>query len=227
MKLKYYLRGLGLGIIFTSIILAVAYSQNKGLMTDSEVKKRASELGMVSTESESSDLFNQNDTEIQGTDEQGGELVDQPQDSEQSQAGDSQLTGDSSSQQGTAQQPEESTSQQGTAQQPEVGTTQQEPVQEPDVQIPQQDDNAQQSVNNTSEQVSSEEPEYIVITVVPGEVCRQIAEDLQAHGLVDDAESFRKYMQEKDYDNLIRVGKFPIKKGATYEEIAISLTTKQ
>ena len=90
MKLKYYLRGLGLGIIFTSIILAVAYSQNKGLMTDSEVKKRASELGMVSTESESSDLFNQNDTEIQGTDEQGGELVDQPQDSEQSQAGDSQ-----------------------------------------------------------------------------------------------------------------------------------------
>lgn len=214
MKLKYYLRGLGLGIIFTSIILAVAYSQNKGLMTDSEVKKRASELGMVSTESESSDLFSQDDTEIQGTDEQGGELVDQPQDSEQSQTGDSQQTGDSSVQQGTAQQPEDGNSQQGT-------------VQQPDVQIPQQDDNAQQSVDNSSEQVSSEEPEYIVITVVPGEVCRQIAEDLQAHGLVDDAEAFRKYMQEKDYDNFIRVGKFPIKKGATYEEIAIALTTKQ
>lgn len=46
MKLKYYLRGLGIGILVTTVILSLAGIGRKN-MTDEEVIKRAKELGMV------------------------------------------------------------------------------------------------------------------------------------------------------------------------------------
>ncbi len=46
MKLKYYLRGLGIGIVVTAIIMTVALG-NKQPMTDEEVIARAKELGMI------------------------------------------------------------------------------------------------------------------------------------------------------------------------------------
>ena len=44
MKLKYYLRGLGIGILVTTVILSLAGVGRKN-MTDEEVVKRAKELG--------------------------------------------------------------------------------------------------------------------------------------------------------------------------------------
>ncbi len=52
MKLKYYLRGVGTGILFATIVLLISYTYK---MSDSQIKKRALELGMVyQTEEESS-----------------------------------------------------------------------------------------------------------------------------------------------------------------------------
>lgn len=47
MNLKYYLRGLGLGIVITAIIMGIATSGRKETLTDDEVIARAEELGMV------------------------------------------------------------------------------------------------------------------------------------------------------------------------------------
>ncbi len=46
MKLKYYLRGLGIGILATVLILGISHSRSKP-MSDEEVIQRAKELGMV------------------------------------------------------------------------------------------------------------------------------------------------------------------------------------
>lgn len=46
MKLKYYLRGLGIGIIITALIMKLAPGAPEE-MTDAEIKRRAAELGMV------------------------------------------------------------------------------------------------------------------------------------------------------------------------------------
>lgn len=46
-KLRYYLRGLGLGIVVTAVILAVAYGNSKKELTDAEIKAKAAQLGMV------------------------------------------------------------------------------------------------------------------------------------------------------------------------------------
>lgn len=47
MNLKYYLRGLGIGIIVSVIIMFVISLQSDNSMTDDEIRQRARELGMV------------------------------------------------------------------------------------------------------------------------------------------------------------------------------------
>lgn len=47
MKLRYYLRGLGIGMIVTALLMGVATNDLRA-MTDEEIIQRATELGMVS-----------------------------------------------------------------------------------------------------------------------------------------------------------------------------------
>lgn len=48
MKLKYYLRGMGVGMIVTTVILMIVFSLHKNeTLTDDEIRTRARALGMV------------------------------------------------------------------------------------------------------------------------------------------------------------------------------------
>ena len=67
MKLKYYLRGLGIGIIIKTIILSIVSGKDSKSMSDEEVVARASELGMV-MEEKNDGLFGAN-TESTETEE--------------------------------------------------------------------------------------------------------------------------------------------------------------
>lgn len=51
MKLKYYLRGIGIGLIVTTVVMMIAFMMHKDqLLTDDEIRERAAELGMVMPE---------------------------------------------------------------------------------------------------------------------------------------------------------------------------------
>lgn len=51
MRFKFYLRGCGLGILFTTIVLMIGFARaDKPAMSDMEIMQRASELGMVKAE---------------------------------------------------------------------------------------------------------------------------------------------------------------------------------
>lgn len=50
MKLKYYLRGLGIGILVTALIMGFTTRDSRPL-TDAEIKAAAAELGMVESDS--------------------------------------------------------------------------------------------------------------------------------------------------------------------------------
>ena len=50
MKLKYYMRGLGIGIVLTTLILTIANPKEK--LTDAQIKERAKALGMVEEKNE-------------------------------------------------------------------------------------------------------------------------------------------------------------------------------
>ena len=47
MKLKYYLRGIGIGVILTALIMGFALGGRKATISDAEVIERAKKLGMV------------------------------------------------------------------------------------------------------------------------------------------------------------------------------------
>lgn len=68
MKLKYYLRGLGIGIIVTTIILTISFSQREVEISDAEVIARASELGMVMQDEVESEQTEVTETETQQID---------------------------------------------------------------------------------------------------------------------------------------------------------------
>lgn len=50
MRLKYYLRGLGIGVIVATLILMIVFSGQKKELSDEEIIKRAEALGMVMSE---------------------------------------------------------------------------------------------------------------------------------------------------------------------------------
>ena len=68
MKLKYYLRGLGIGIIVTTIILTISFSKREVEISDAEVIARASELGMVMQDEVESEQTEVTETETQQID---------------------------------------------------------------------------------------------------------------------------------------------------------------
>lgn len=47
MKLKYYLRGFGLGIILTAVIMIIVTHSSRNKMSDADIMNRAESLGMV------------------------------------------------------------------------------------------------------------------------------------------------------------------------------------
>lgn len=67
MKLKYYLRGLGIGMIVTTLILMICFSFQKNEISDEEIKQRAAALGMVMPDSETVENGTSADSEVQNS----------------------------------------------------------------------------------------------------------------------------------------------------------------
>lgn len=86
MRLKFYLIGLGIGIIVTAVVMGIALRGRTREMTDDEVRARARELGMVeaSTLTERDSANNGQDTQLSAPDAQNGTNAEQQA---QSQAG--------------------------------------------------------------------------------------------------------------------------------------------
>ena len=76
MKLKYYLRGVGTGILFATIILLISYSYK---LSDGQIKKRAAQLGMVmQTEEQSSNVVDNKETSSKPEKEEPSSDKEQP-----------------------------------------------------------------------------------------------------------------------------------------------------
>lgn len=89
MKLKYYMRGIGIGVIFATLLLTISfYFGSTGIsskeMTDEEIIEKATELGMVMPEDDSEEQENQEEateesedanSEAQSTEE---EIAEEP-----------------------------------------------------------------------------------------------------------------------------------------------------
>ena len=181
MKLKYYLRGLAVGIIVTTVILAIVSGHSGENMSDADVIARAKQLGMVMSNSQTIDKNNLFSTENTEDTEDSATTENNATTENSATTEDNATTENSQETQGTKDE----------SQQPETGGT----------------------------DASAEQTQYVELIIAPGEYCRAVSEDLASKGLVSDSESFRKYMFDAKYDELISSGVYQIPVGASYEEI--------
>lgn len=197
MRLKYYLRGLGLGIIFAVFIMMVGYRNHGSSMSDSEIIEKAKALGMVETE-DSSGMKNDKKTDNK-TDKKSDKKTDTSEPdttiADTSAAEDTQTGTDNTDADNIA-----GTADADTTAPSDVAAT----------------DSAAQPQQNTT----------FTVTVGSGDTCRMIAERLQAGGIIDDAEKFRGYMGQKGVDHFIADGSHEIPYGASYDDIINILTQK-
>lgn len=199
MKLKYYLRGLGIGIIVTTLILMISFSQRKESISDEEIIERATALGMVMSEEKS--LLDD------------GESSEETEQSEE----DAKKKGDDQAEAGTK--PEDDAQSQGEVEsetppleesgQPEDATA-----------------DAEQTTVDGSEEIAgagddtANSGDVYRLTIKKGQVCRNVCDDLAANGIIGDSEAFRKYLFEIGYANNMSTGDYDIPYGLSMEEVA-------
>lgn len=203
MKLKYYLRGLGIGILVTTVILSLAGVGRKN-MTDEEVVKRAKELGMVES-TLLSDLPDQTKTdEVRPTEP---EISLQPETSEPE---------ESASTPETPAAPEETTTtQEAPAASEETTTTQETPTAPEETPVSPEDGNPDTPAGET-----------VTLVIGRGESSTTVSKNLKKAGIVEDAAAFDRFLCNNGYDKKIITGTYEIPYGASEEEIAKIITRK-
>ena len=217
MKLKYYLRGLGIGMAVTALILGISFSGRQGqeaqTLTDEQIRERASELGMV----DSSELTL---AALASSAAQTPEATIEPE-----AAAEPETTTEPEA---TAE-PKMTTEPEATAE-PET-TTEPEATAEPETMT---EPEATAEPKMTTEPEATAEPELITapeqsqttITIKKGSDSGSVSRMLYEAGLVENAKAFDNYLCNNGYSRSINPGIYEIAPGTSEEEIAKIITGK-
>ena len=212
MKRKYYLRGLGTGILVTALILIIASGQ-KETMTDEEVKARAKELGMVES-TLLSDLANQ-------TPAAEPETMADPAATAEPETTEKATPEPAAEPETTAEPtPEPTAEPEATAEPTPEPTVEPETTAEP---TPEPTVEPETTAEPTTEPAT--EQESILITIRSGESSVSVSKALEEAGLVASAQEYDRYLCENGYDKKIRSGEHRIPVGADDAEIAAIITS--
>jgi len=229
MKLRYYLRGIGLGIIVAAAICMCASLRNKGTeMTDAEIKARAEELGMIDSRTTLINASGSEDVSVIASPDEGEYATVSPEDIAIPVAEEVTLepTDDESA-------PDAAETTEGAdAAEPAEGSdeaTEKEAAAKDEANASTDADNAKQesSADEVKEEKSEVKGEIVAIVVDKGNGSDTVARRLADAGLVANASEYDKYLMENGYDRRIAVGTHKIPKGSSNEEIAKLLTSKQ
>ncbi len=217
MKRKYYLRGLGTGILVTALILIMASGQ-KETMTDEEVKARAKELGMVES-TLLSELANQTpEPDTPGT---TPETMADPAATAEPETTEEATPEPAAEPETTAEPtPEPTAEPEATAEPTPEPTVEPETTAEP---TPEPTVEPETTAEPTTEPAT--EQESVLITIRSGESSVSVSKALEEAGLVASAQAYDRYLCENGYDKKIRSGEHRIPVGADDAEIAAIITS--
>ena len=215
MKLKYYLRGLGIGIVVTAIIMS--FTKKPEELTDAQIKIRAAQLGMV----EESVLADIPQTDKASAEDNKDNLSDVKQESENTEE-------TIVNEEKDAENIEEvvDNAEQDAENAEEVVDNAEQSAENAEEVV----DNAEQGAENISETVNDLEQDdvsnneqvesYIVISIKSGNGSEIVSQRLYEAGLVNSPAEYNKFLVKNGYDRRLRVGNHEIPVGATEEEMA-------
>ena len=226
MKLKYYLRGLGIGIICTAIIMGIALSGNKKeTMTDTEIIERARLLGMVMPEDADEDALADGEKQTADDKDPQPETGDKnTEDKSGSKAGDDKKE-DSQAKEAKAldgNKEDDKTVKQETDKKQD---SQQDKNQSGNKAGDSQKTDTNAANDNAAQQPSTQE--MVEIEIKAGDYSAAVSQTLLRAGLISDADAFNKYLTQKGVDQNLRVGVYQIPKGSTQDQIIEILQKKE
>ncbi len=221
MKRKYYMRGLGVGIIATSLILMLGLFFSGLPMTDAAVKRRARALGMVEANEASGDASSRTLKELQEEQEKkaGSDakvktttttnsdgdvttVTEKEADPLEKKKDGKNSSTDASSKENSSDSKSESSSSKKSS----------------------DTEKAKESTTSKKNTEDSGQKKNISITITGGDSSLSVGKKLQSAGLVSSASAFDDYLEQNGYDHVIRTGTFSIAQGSSYRDIAREIT---
>lgn len=200
MKLKYYLRGLGIGIAVTALVLALA-GGGKESLTDEEIIARAKELGMVESV-----------TLSQLTSEQNSETTCEEVSENMSEELSEETMGDISTEEEITEPVSDVNEEEGGSESASDNVS--------------EESNSEEDASETASEPESQTPssevidEYVVIEVGGGDGSDTVSVKLEAAGLVEDARMYDDFLCANGYDKILQTGVHEIPRTADWDTIA-------
>lgn len=198
MKLKYYLRGLGVGILFSTIILSIAFKASS--------KEKADKVNS-NTES------NTSGTEAVNGDDGIKDLEDLLVPS----AAPSITPAVTPTEKDISDKETTDTSSEAPSVSPTETPLEEETEESNPVEADQTDDLKEQN---------EESKDYIIVRIEEGMTSEEVASILYNYGIIEDKNDFNTYMKKNNYSRIINIGDFKIAKNATYEQITDLIVEK-
>lgn len=221
MNLKYYLRGLGIGILVTALIMSIA-AGGKETLSNEEIIERAKALGMV----EEGTLLQNAQAGTNALEEsklnEGAEAEEQQNPTE---SGTSEETLqpeeadalEESSQPDKTPEPEETGEPENVSTPDETVADEEETPEE--IQTPEESPQQSEIVEPSEEELPGSD-ESVTIQVRKGEGSYTVCKRLEEAGLISSASEFDMFLYQNGYDKKIRAGTFEIPAGTAPEQIA-------
>lgn len=232
MELKYYLRGLGLGILVTAIIMSIAASKKRA-MTDDEIIARAKQLGMIEdsvlTEINAKEDMTEEDTTEE--DITGADILSEDQDGKP--GPDTDI--DAGEKTADVEVASRDTEIEDTDSQ-DNNTEEAVPESNEDVEpvVPESNEDVGPVVPETDEDTESTRPEpettdrairgSAVITIGKGDGSYTVSKKLEEAGVIPSAGDYDTFLCANGFDKRIRSGTFTIPADASDEQIARIIT---
>ena len=221
MRMRYYLRGLGIGIVVTALLMGFTKGDQKETLTDAEIVERAKSLGMVESSVLSADLGDKEDisvNDISEADQQEVMPETEPETADNTEQTEPETTDNT-------EQSKPETADDAEQSKPETAddTEQTEP----------------ETANNTEQskpdkETEADNPEKVgtvtgnryVVTIYSGDGSRTVANRLEEMGVIEDAAEFDRYLCQNGYDKRLTTGNHEINAGADEKEIAEALVKR-
>ncbi len=206
MKLKYYIRGIGIGIIITTFVFLIAniagvFSTNKGVVAENETKATSSVLAYATTsqaegeEKQATTIATVETTESESTsDEDEGETTKEAQ------------------QQDNTEVSEENNNDTNSETSRETEATKEQTTQE---------------TTSRNNQARANDGEVIEVDIKNIKYVSEVSEILYNKGIISDVAEFNSYMTFSGNDLKVQEGRYKLKAGDTFENIASVITRSE
>lgn len=226
MNLKYYLRGLGVGILVTALIMSIA-ARGKETLSNEEIKERAKALGMVeegtlleNAQAALNTLGNPGMSDEEKPEKEQNPV--EPEIPEQTSDPNEALPSENVTLEETPEHSESEASEE-TPQQSE----EQQPAEDREPEDTQESEVIVETEGIWPSDEAREDGESITVQVKRGEGSYTVCKRLEEAGIISSASEFDTFLCQNGYDKKIRAGTFEIPTSAGSEEIARILVGMQ